>query len=420
MKAFFSPASALNIYSGGVFLVLLLMAATPVRSTVIVAFLLVYSLIFLWKNKSQFNDVEQHRLYAWVIFGLTACFIGRFVPFLMSGFTGRYISAGIHMLAVVPIFMVLWRIYRSSDQLSFRRRLEWGAVVGAFGAAVVAIYQTQFLGWRQADGFLFSINFGYVSGMLFALCLAFIRHPVIPRLIMLAGLIASVIAVVLSGSRGALFVLPLLVFLWIAFNFGQLTWKRALLTILILPLAAYVSYAVVPMVKERTDRGVAEIVSIFHGDIYEMRGGESLILRVQLWIAGVEAAKQSPVFGLTYQEREVLNQQLADQGVVIPWVALVKRGHAHSQYFETLATGGLVGITMLFVYLILPGFYYAVARFKQPDNDFALAGGLFTAAVMLFGLTEVLLQQEMIATVYAFVQALLLLMCHRFQPGKRV
>lgn len=419
MKDIFSSDSALKIYSGGSFLVLLLMAATPIRSTVVVALLLIYSLVFLWKNKGQFTDVEQHRLYAWVIFGLAAYFIGRFAPFVMSGFSSRYISAGIHMLSVAPVFMVLWRIYRSSDQLSFRRSLEWGAVVGAFGAAIVAIYQTQVLGWHQADGFLFSINFGYVSGMLFAICLAFIRSPVISRVFFLVGLVSAVIAVVLSGARGAIFALPLLVVLWVIFNLGQLTWQRIVLVMVALPFATYVSYASIPMVKERTDRGVAEIVSVLQGDVHEIRGGESLIYRVQLWIAGYEAAKRSPLFGLTYPEREALNQELSEQGVVIEWVARVNRGHAHSQYFETLATGGLVGVAMLFVYLILPGFYYAVVRFKQSDNDFALAGGLFTASVMIFGLTEVLLQQEMIATVYAFIQALLLLMCHRFQSDKK-
>lgn len=415
MVDLFSEKQARRVYGFGLLLALVLMAATPVRSTVIVLLLLVYSLFFIGLSSGSFRTRERHYLYTWIIFGLAACFLGRFTPFLMSGFSGRYISVGVHMLAVIPVFMLLWRIYRPGDQEYFRRFIEYGSCFGAVGAAFLAVYQTQFLGLRQADGFLFSINFGFVSGMLFALCLAFVRRPVVSRGLLVLGVVSAAIAVVLSGARGAIFALPLLVVLWLIFNVGQLTWKRLILLLISIPLAVYLGYASVPMVKERTDRGLAEVASVIKGDVHEIRGGESLIYRVQLWIAAVEAVKQNPLFGMTYPEREKLNGHLVAEGVVIPWVADVSRGHAHSQYFETLATGGLVGLLALFVYLVLPAFYYLYSRFDDKDNEVALAGLLFTASVMIFGLTEVLLQQEMIATVYAFMQASLLVMCHRFR-----
>ncbi|WP_246752438.1 O-antigen ligase family protein, partial [Vibrio cholerae] len=63
-----------------------------------------------------------------------------------------------------------------------------------------------------------------------------------------------------------------------------------------------------------------------------------------LWYAAVEAFKHNPIWGTTYSERESLNIELFKEGKVDEWTSTVPRGHAHSQYFEAIASNGTLGI----------------------------------------------------------------------------
>lgn len=400
-------AKKVNLYS--LWLIIFLLAATPIRSTVIVALLMLYSIFFL-----KYNSKQRKELYTedyLVIIILLSCLLGRIAPFILSGFSIRYLSAGFHIAASIPIFLMLKQLIDNNYLTLLKKYISTSLGVSGVGVGLVALWQTQILGWKAADGFLYSINFGYMSCAIFVLSLAFSTHKE-HRYWLIIGCIGALTAVVLSGSRGAIFPLPLLLITWLFLNLKTISKRNILTIILAAPVLIWATYNYVPTIKERTDIGVSEVSSFIQG---EFKREGSFSYRVQLWIAAIEALKENPLIGITYPERESLNLTLIEKEKVSPWVGTINRGHAHSQYFETLATGGIIGFIALSIYLFLPLFIYFRYFLKDKNNTSAIAGILLTQAYILCGLTEVLLQQEMIAAFYGFMQVTLILMARQTQ-----
>ncbi|MFC7090482.1 O-antigen ligase family protein [Halomonas salifodinae] len=414
MRSVFSRQSALRVNAWGLLLVLLLLVATPVRSTGVIALLMLYGIGYLIAHR---ESLRLARLDWWVVLLLSALLIGRIGPFMVGGYSARYLSDGLHMVASIPIYLMLRHAISVADLGQLRRWLEWGVSGGAIGGMLLALYQTQWLNMGRADGFLYSINFGYLNAMLMALALGLLPGSTRRWGLLLAAVaVAAVVAVTLSGTRGAMLAILGVVVLLLLLNLRRVGVVRSLGILLLGIIGLVGAYQGLPVVEQRVDKGVAEVQAILDGNLQER--GSSTGHRIQLWVAAWEAFKQRPSIGLSYPEREALNDELVEAGAVIPWVDGVSRGHAHSQYFEMLATGGVVGIIALLGYLLMPALYHGWRWRRQPDNAFALAGLGFTVAVAICGLTEVLLQQEMIAAFYAYMQAVLVALGISHARGK--
>jgi len=394
----FTRQGAATLHAWGLLLVLVLLVATPVRSTIVVGLLLIHSLGYLVVHRASLDVTPFDR---WVLLLLCAMLLGRLAPFVLGDFSARYLSSGLHMMATIPVYLTLRHALTVADLARYRGCLEWGLILGSLGGGVLAWYQTQWLGMVRADGFLFSINFGYLNAMLMALSLALMPGSS-RRWWLLLGVVAAGMAVLLSGTRGAWVVIPVAVLLLVILHLRGLGWKWLSVGLVVLPLAAWLSYHQFPVVERRYQQTVAEFERIQQGNL-----NTSVGYRFQFWFAAVEAFKQRPLVGLAYHEREALNAELLEQGKLSAFVGNSSRGHAHSQYFETLATGGVIGLLTLVGYLVVPGVYHARVFLRRRDDTFALAGLSLTVAVAVCGFTEVLLQQEMIATVYAYMQGVL-------------
>lgn len=412
MRSVFSQQSALRVNALGLLLVLLLLVATPVRSTVVIALLMLYGIGYLIAHR---ESLRLARLDWCVVLLLGALLMGRIGPFVVGGGSARYLSDGLHMVASIPIYLMQRHVISVADLGQLRRWLEWGVIGGAIGGMLLALYQTQWLNMGRADGFLYSINFGYLNAMLMALALGLLPDST-RRWGLLLAAVAAVVAVTLSGTRGAMLAILGVVVLLLLLNLRRVGVVRSLGILLLGIIGLVGAYQGLPVVEQRVDKGVAEVQAILGGNLQER--GSSAGYRIQLWVAAWEAFKQRPSIGLSYPEREALNAELVESGRVIPWVGEVSRGHAHSQYFEMLATGGVVGVIALLGYLLVPMLYHGWRWRRRPDNAFALAGLGFTVAVAICGLTEVLLQQEMIAAFYAYMQAVLVALGIRYARGK--
>nr|WP_269808595.1 O-antigen ligase family protein [Enterovibrio nigricans] len=158
------------------------------------------------------------------------------------------------------------------------------------------------------------------------------------------------------------------------------------------------AYHLSPSVKERTDFTIQEFREVASGDIKDSAstGG-----RLQLWYASIEALKANPIYGLSHGDRETLNQHLYQKGKVSYWVTGVSRGHAHSQYFEMLASNGLFSIPAVFAMLVFPLLFFI----RKRESEYARAGAIFVAGITIFGLTEVLLQANLISVYFGIFMA---------------
>src|SRR5690554_1561977 len=94
--------------------------------------------------------------------------------FFMRCLSWRYLCPVLHMVAIIPIYLMLRMIVDEYWLGRFRTAVELGVVVGAVGGGLLAIYQVWLQGAERADGFLFHINFGYLVASLFFLLVSLI------------------------------------------------------------------------------------------------------------------------------------------------------------------------------------------------------------------------------------------------------
>ncbi len=401
-----TPVAADRINRLVLFLVIAMLVTTPLRVHGLIAILLLYSLAYLIAHPAARRLSRQDG----VILILLSLYALSHIPvFLLADYSWRYLSPGLHMLVLFPVYLMAQHALSVNPVDRYCHAMEIGLFIGGVGAAGIASYQIIILGHNKADGFLFHINFGYLVASLVLLGIALLKNSRWPLLV-LAGLLGAFIATLLSISRGALFALPLVLGLVWVINLRRWGGVRALLGLASALVLAAASYTLVPLVQERIAFTVQEFSNIASGNLGDAvsSGG-----RVQLWIAAIEAFQTRPLIGLTYIEREALNAQLVESGKLTEWVNSVSRGHAHSQYFESLATGGLIGFVALMIYLVLPGLYYFFAYINHRNNQFAFAGLVFSAGFIIFCLTEVALQHEMIGTYYAYLQVMIFILYQR-------
>lgn len=373
-----------------------LLLSTRNLSVIVIVFMFLVSMYYLVKNRP---SCDMNRYDYLVILSLSTYFLSYIPITIADGSTLRYFQGGIRLLLCIPIYFVFKSIF--IDQLDqAKERLSIGVIIGSFGALVVAMYQFFILQMPRVDGFLFSINFGYLACSLafLALCLCF--KSKYKTLLMLA-FVAAAISTILTVTRGAIFAIPILLVFCAVLSWKQLSFKLTSALIVGLLGLSLTAYWFSDPIRDRIDYTVYEVSHIISGDV---AAATSSGTRLFLWKAATEAFKQSPLIGLPYDQRETLNQQLYEQGWVNEYTRDLTRGHAHSQYFEMLASSGVLGIIAMIMMLVMPLIIF-VQHYCSTQSIWGYTGAVFVAGFMVFGLTEAPLQANLISTFYGFMLA---------------
>lgn len=380
------------------FLVPALLLTTPNGSVAVIALVSLFSVYFMLKNRQTLQVNSFDKL-------VIACLSGYFIIYIPTviadGTTLRYFQGGLRLLLCIPIFILFSRRVENISALSIKQYLIWGVIVGSFGALAISIYQYFILHFERVDGFLYSINFGYLATALFCISSSLALFSAPFRLWLITAALASLIATFLTFTRGAIFAIPLLVILGILLNWKRIRITQLLAVFLALCVSSLLTYHYSLSFKQRIDFTVHEFSNIEKGHLQQ---ATSTGTRLYLWRAAIEAYKQNPLIGLSYKQREILNNQLYKEGKVNEYTRDLPRGHAHNQYFEMLASTGSLSLIGIFMMLLLP-FGIFVKHYWQTQSAWGFTGALFVAGFILFGLTEVPLQANAISSFYGFMLA---------------
>ncbi|OIN07763.1 hypothetical protein BFR47_03960 [Oceanisphaera psychrotolerans] len=224
----------------------------------------------------------------------------------------------------------------------------------------------------------------------------------------------------LTGTRGAFIAVPALIAIFV-FIYRKELGARLLFLVIAATLSTPVaSYMAVPQVQQRFDTLFNELNRYESGDAGKAYSSSGL--RLELWTAAMAAFKQNPLYGLNYNQREALNAELVEEGVVIPQVLTVSRGHAHSEYFEVLAGRGSLGVIALMMLFLVPGVIFLRRASSTEGKEKALAatGVVFIAGFMIYGLSEAPLQGNVLSGSYALTVVAIYAMLRRpVQAGLR-
>ncbi|WP_034411601.1 O-antigen ligase family protein [Candidatus Photodesmus katoptron] len=378
------------------FLVPFLLLWTKNFSVITIALLIAYSIFFIIKdNISLVYDTFD----CLVITCLSIYFVVNIPNVFIDTGEFRYFQGGIRLLLCIPIYIFIRETL--ADNCFHIKALSLGIIAGSFCSLLIAIYQYFFLGYTRVDGWLYSINFGYLSCSLafLAICLSFDSEY---KQYLRLAFIAACISTFLTLTRGAIFAIPIITSFIALLNWTtNFNFKKVLLISISFLMIFLIFFFTSNNFQKRINFTIEEFSSITSGNIHDSvsSGG-----RIMLWESALKAFLKSPFIGLTYPERETFNQKLFERGEITNWHLGIKRGHAHSQYFEMLASNGLLGIIgligMLFLPLTMFSYYYI-----KTNNIISLTAATFVAGFSIFGITEVLLQANLISAFYGFMLA---------------
>ncbi|WP_044366965.1 O-antigen ligase family protein [Vibrio fluvialis] len=396
------------------FLVPAFLLSTNNWSVIIVALLSLYSIYFCLKQQM---CIGLNR-FDWLVIASLATYFFIYIPTAINdGTTLRYFQGGIRLVLCIPIYLMMIVVLDNAKLELAHSRLSMGVLIGSLGALSIAIYQYFILDMPRVDGFLYSINFGYLSCALLGLA-ATLFFASRYKLALVVAALCTLMATLLTFTRGAIFAIPLLLVLAALMNSKSLNWKVVSSSIIVLLFSSFMAYHFSTGFKERIDFTVNEFSNIEQGNYL---AAESMGTRLILWKAAIEAYKQNPAIGLPYKQREELNKQLYAEGKVNEYARDLPRGHAHSQYFEMLASSGSLSFVGILMMLIVPFVIFA-RHFITTNSNWGFSGAIFVAGFAIFGLTEAPLQANLIGTFYGFMLATFFAMVRieKYTPQKTI
>ncbi len=289
----------------------------------------------------------------------------------------------VRMLLMLPMILAVMRF-------GFKARfINIGLAVGMLAAALVAGWQFHMLGLGRTGIHYNPIHFGSVAmsafSVLLAACLV-IRDRL--ALLYMAGLLAALYCVILSGSRGTLLaIVPIIIFLlWWGWRRGVWKEKSSWRKILLFPIIFLFLGTVLVGTGNFLDRvqlAVNQSSDYFDGD--DKMSGVSI--RMELWRGALMAGREHPLLGIGYREREnYLNQKILN-GELKPYAA--NKHHTHNDYMDALQSRGVPGLILqILIYAILILIFMRNLAGVTDEKLFAaLAGILVNISYATYSLT---------------------------------
>ena len=274
------------------------------------------------------------------------------------------------------------------------RFLRWGLIVGALGAAVLAIFQHQTVG--RAEGFTNAIRFGDIAlSIAFACaCFATLRNrPTWERSLLVVAAMAACLASLLSMSRGGWLVLAVFPMLWILFVEEMQTRIKLGGSLMVgVVLVCWVAFQV-PVVETRVQTALEQTQHYWND------GGEqaqtSVGARLEHWRLSWRLGLDKPLAGWGDKGVKEGKRAYVERGDAHPY--MLEMAHSHNEFLEMWSRRGALGVLMLLGIYAVPAFIFYPTRQRltkvaSQDRQHYLALRIVGLSVpvcyVVYGLTE--------------------------------
>lgn len=293
----------------------------------------------------------------------------------------RYLLAAIVLLAL----------------LEYPPKQQWlwaGFTVGAVSGAAIAAWQTMDQSMGRAVGFTGVIQFGDLGLMMGIFCAAGIfwanqqagSGRWVWRCVLALGVLGGAYASLASGSRGGWVALPVIVAIFLLAFINTSNVKPAIITLVILAVAAAAIAVSVPTIKHRYERGILDVQQYEQGD-----ADTSIGSRFAIWRATVKMIAEKPIAGWSdtgyraEQERMVANNEA--QPIIL------HLANTHNNYLQLWVFQGVFAVIIV-VALLAYTLQYFVRRLRsrQPDiQALAVCGATLVAGYVIFSMSQIML-----------------------------
>jgi O-antigen ligase len=151
----------------------------------------------------------------------------------------------------------------------------------------------------------------------------------------------------------------------------------------------------------RLGKGVVEFMAY-----YSLHDNQTSVgLRLDMWREAINQFASNPIHGIGLRQFQKENVRALETGR-IELQAIRKFDHAHNQYLDTLASGGLLGVLALALVFGGPLLFFLKA-WRDDQGQLAFAGIWVVLAFLVFGLTEVTLFHKRTLYVYGSLVAII-------------
>ncbi|MDH5766367.1 MAG: O-antigen ligase family protein [Gammaproteobacteria bacterium] len=331
--------------------------------------------------------------------------------------------AGIDELAMKKLFKFLYLLMIVPVYIFFRKiRVNhtafWcGLVVGAIVSGFVALYELwpgliQLRFFRRASGGLNPIIFGDISLLLGAMSMAGIGWfkskanwlIILPVVAFVLGLLASV----LSNTQGAWLAIPFicLVFIWYS-SCCISRWKLVLGLLILLGIMLVVYLTPMTGVASKLERTTHNLQIYYNSPITSQYRDTPIGARLEAWQASWQIFLDNPLIGVGWGRYNDHAKVLVEKGlrneVAIDFM------HPHNQFFSSLVSGGLLGLSATLVLFVVPILIFIrVIKSVDKSDDMhriALAGLVMVIGFAVCNLTESFLERSRPVSFFLFYLA---------------
>lgn len=129
----------------------------------------------------------------------------------------------------------------------------------------------------------------------------------------------------------------------------KVKWYYSVLVFFVMLLTPYIAYKTVPTIQTKVGYTMYDINKLRSGDV---EGDRSDTKRFISMAVGLDAAKESPIFGVGYGDIESSINASYDK--LYPTVPLDNRELPHNQYIFTLLGSGVIGLLLLLAAMATP------------------------------------------------------------------
>jgi O-antigen ligase len=366
--------------------------------------LLLLSIFFYDKNKVRVCIIKNR----FFLIPLLLIFLSSLISFLVNfsfvqqGFNLNKIDLSSKFLLLIPIIFLF-------DQFKFDFNVvSLGFALGAIGAGVMAIEQVFFEHRTLAIGSAgHHIVFGAVSSLL-GLASLFIcfSSNAYGKIIGTIGFLFAFMAVILSSSRGAWFGMSLLLIIFLVHSFYR---SRAVFYTLI----AVVLISGATVFSHSSIRGqVFDRVLQAKSDVLSYKGEKdvvtSLSQRILMWKLAIRIFLDHPIVGAGPRSFRQQHKLYAESGMMKPLDG--NYAHAHSDLLNIAAAQGALGLAAFayFFWGLFKRYYNVLKTGNQINKDWAFMGLTLLIGLVLFGLTESMMDRSFVVVFFVITQQLII------------
>lgn len=378
--------------------------------------------IYAWITRKKIPPVspaEKYIMWSFALYFFICVFF-----FLANGFLRE--SASFHwnldhelrFLAFVPIYFLFqrtglkpWTIWYGSSVAAILCGLfSIYYLYGIYSSTDAANIHNSltFAEAMRVSGAYNPITFGQLSLAFGAMSFCGIRyfhkaHPAL-MLLPLAALISGIMVSFLSGTRGAIIVIPFLTLVFfIQLGSFRHPWRKRIALILSVAfLSSGLYFMPGSTMDQRVRAGLTQAKAFFNGE-----GTGQYVVRLAMWSEAWKMITAHPVCGNGKEGYNAIIEAKAAKNEIPK--AIERFSSPHNNYLTNMVSYGITGLLMLLALFLSPLFVFIpAARAQWPQNDMAYTGIILVVSFMLFAVTETIFYRNININVYTILTAAVL------------